>query len=413
MEGHGTLCQAGEKGIPILAPAPYKRTIREKVIDPNTRKPMTGADGSPLVRERVIRVPAYKPVPVFDISSTEGKPLPEICVDLTGDVENYEAFMEALRRVSPVPIEFIPITTGANGYFNHLEQSISVKEGMGQMATVRTTIHEISHATLHNTTAPIPEDAKKYRELSVYGIPALASEERIDAADVPDGLFVYDLCGPECVTEEGLGIAGETGQDAPEALTTEPPAAPLFPSAATAAAEYGTAELCAGTLITAKPLSIPEGGFLPLDGKLEFKETIVTIPGLRQRQKKDRHTREVEAESVAFTVCSSFGLETDQKSFGYVASWSKDKTLPELRSSMETIVKTADRLIRDINKAYAEVCKERGIDQTEPWEQTLENAKEIAATTAEVRKETKRVKPGRTGRNSGGNTSRKRPAAAR
>ena len=407
----GRYVKSGEKAISVLAPAPYKRTIREKVIDPHTQRPMTGPDGSPLVRERVIRVPAYKPVPVFDISQTDGQPLPEICVDLIGDVENYEAFMEALHRVSPVPIEFMPITTGANGYFDPLAQNIAVKEGMGQMATVRTTIHEISHAVLHNTTVPIPEDARKYRELSVCGIPALASEERIDAETVPDGLFVYDLCLPEMVGE--TTHAGVTAQDAPTVTTAEPSAVPLFPSAATAAAVYGTAELCAGTLITAKPLSIPEGGFLSLDGKLEIKETIVTIPGLRQRQKKDRHTQEVEAESVAFTVCSSFGIETDQKSFGYVASWSKDKTLPELRASMETIVKTADHLITKINKVYAEVCKERGIAQTEPWEQTLETAKETAAEMAAERRETERTKPRNAGKSNRAKTSRKRSAAAR
>ena len=144
----GRYVKSGEKAISVLAPAPYKRTIQEKVIDPNTRMPVNGADGSPLVRERVIRVSAYKPVAVYDIGQTDGKPLPEICVDLTGDVENYEAFMEALHRVSPVPIEFIPITNGANGFFNHVEQNIAVKEGMGQMATVRTTIHEIVYPNL-------------------------------------------------------------------------------------------------------------------------------------------------------------------------------------------------------------------------------------------------------------------------
>ena len=147
--------------------------------------------------------------------------------------------------------------------------------------------------------------------------------------------------------------------------------------------------------------------------QLEIKETIVTIPGLRQRQKKDRHTQEVEAESVAFTVCSSFGIETDQKSFGYVASWSKDKTLPELRTSMETIVKTADHLITRINKAYAEVCKERGIVQTEPWEQTLKTAKETAAEMAAERMETERTKPRSAGKSSRAKANRKRSAAAR
>ncbi|MBP5719097.1 MAG: hypothetical protein J6X53_09015, partial [Abditibacteriota bacterium] len=399
----GRYVKSGEKAISVLAPAPYKRTIREKVIDPSTQRPMTGPDGNPLVRERVIRVPAYKPVAVYDIGQTDGKRLPERCVDLTGDVENYEAFMEALHRVSPVPIEFIPITNGANGFFNHVEQNIAVKEGMGQMATVRTTIHEIVHSVLHNTTAPIPEDAKKYRELSVCGIPALASEERIDAADVPDGLFIYDLCSQE--------MSEEIAQDAPTVTTAEPSALSMFPSAA--AAEYGTAELCAGTLITAKPLSIPEGGSLPLDGKLEIKETIVTIPGLQQSVKKDRNTREVEAESVAYTVCSSFNISTNQKSFGYVASWSKDKTLPELKASMETIVKTADHLITKINKAYAEVCKERGIAQTEPWEEALETAKETAAEMAAERKKTQREKTGKTGRNSGRKTGKKRSEAAR
>ena len=129
--------------------------------------------------------------------------------------------------------------------------------------------------------------------------------------------------------------------------------------------------------------------------------------------KKDRNTREVEAESVAYTVCSSFNISTNQKSFGYVASWSKDKTLPELKASLETIVKTAGRLITDINKAYTEVCKERGIARTEPWEETLDTAKETAAELAAERKKTQREKAGKTGRNSGRKTGRKRSAAVR
>ena len=146
---------------------------------------------------------------------------------------------------------------------------------------------------------------------------------------------------------------------------------------------------------------------------MEIKETIVTIPGLQQKQKKDRHTREVEAESVTYTVCSSFNISTNQKSFGYVASWSKDKTLPELRASMETIVKTADRLITKINKAYAEVCKERGIAQTEPWEQTLETAKETAEKVAAERQETRRTRKGNAGRSGVKKAAKKRSAAAR
>jgi len=233
----------GEKGIKIIAPTPFKKRIEEEKLDPDTKAPVLDADGKVIMEEKEIKIPMYKVVSVFDVSQTEGKPLPTLANDLTGNVKQYEIFMEALRRSSPVPFAFEGMEPSTDGYFSEKDQRIAIRSGMSEVQTVSAAVHEITHATLHN-----------YEQTQL----ATAKEDE----------------------------------------TTEPP----------------------------KP--------------------------------KDRRTEEVEAESVSYAVCQYYGIQTGENSFGYIASWSKDKELPELRASLETINKTASRLISDIDQNFREVQKE-------------------------------------------------------
>lgn len=237
----------GEKGIRIIAPSPYKKKISEPKLDPDTDLPLKDKDGNIIYEETVIRIPAYRPVSVFDVSQTYGKPLPTIVSSLDGTVEHYDAFMEAVKRTSPVPIDFKPLREGLDGFFDASDQSITLREGMSEIQTVCAAIHEIGHAKLHN-----------YEKLK----------------------------------EE------ESSKDE----NAEPP------------------------------------------------------------KKKDRRTEEVEAESVAFAVCAYFGIETGENSFGYIATWSQSKELPELKSSLDTIRQAASEIINGVEDNFKEVCKERGID---------------------------------------------------
>ena len=217
----------GEKGIKILAPAPYKTQEEREKIDPVTQKPVIGADGKAVTETVEVLRPAFKVVSVFDVSQTDGKELPDIIVDeLKGTVENYEAFFDALKQESPVPISFEDIPGGAKGFFSPVESRIAIQEGMSEIQTVKTAIHEIAHAKLH----------------------AVKPDEKA----------------------------------APE-------------------------------------------------------------------DKKDRHTKEVEAESVAYTVCQRYGIETSDYSFGYIAGWSSGKETKELKSSLDTIRKTAAEMIEGID----------------------------------------------------------------
>lgn len=220
----------GEHGIKILAPCPYKQKVERE---------QTGPDGRAVtvtVTEEVTRA-AFKPVTVFDVSQTEGEPLPSLGVnELTGDVEHYPDFFEALKQVSPFPVGFEAIPGGAKGYCNYAEQRIAINEGMAEVQNVKTAIHEITHATLHNYYA------EKEKEV--------------------------------------------------------PP-----------------------------------------------------------EQRKDQRTREVEAESVAYTVCQHYGIETSDYSFGYIAGWSSDKQTKELKASLATIRETAAGLIDSIDGAYQEIVK--------------------------------------------------------
>ena len=237
----------GEKGIRIIAPTPYKKKVEEIKTDPETNAPILDADGKAIIEEKEIRIPMFKVVSVFDVSQTAGKPLPQLAADLSGNVQQYEVFMEALRRASPVPMEIKPVARDTDGFFSIKAQSITIRAGMSEVQTVCAAVHEIAHAKLHDY---------------------------------------------EHMTE--LADDGET----------------------------------------------------------------ILVPG-----EKSRNTEEVEAESISYAVCQYYGIETGENSFGYIATWSKGKELKELRASLETINKTASELITDIDRHFAEICKERGIDR--------------------------------------------------
>ena len=225
----------GEKAIYIMAPIPIVQTVERQKLDPDTKAPVLDEDGQVITEKREVQVPRFRPVPVFDVSQTNGKPLPQLAQDLTGDVAQYEAFMEALRRTAPVPMEIKPMAENLDGYFSLDEQRIFIRAGMSKVQTVCAAVHEITHSILHNQ-----KDAR--------------------------------------------------------------------------------------------------------------------------RDKAVRTAQELEAESVSYVVCQYCGVETGANSFGYLASWSKDKELSELRSCLATINKTANQLIGEIDRHFAEVCKERGIE---------------------------------------------------
>ena len=238
----------GQKGIKIIAPSPFK--IRQEVekIDPHTQKPIIGKDGKPVTEEKEIKIPAYKVVSVFDVSQTEGKELPDIAVDeLTGDVDRYKDFFAALEKTSPVPIAFENIGGGSHGYYHLEDKRIAINEGMSELQTLKTAIHEIAHAKLHDIDLNAPKD--------------------------------------------------------------------------------------------------------------------------EQQPRVDRRTREVEAESVAYTVCQHYGLDTSDYSFGYVAGWSSGRELSELKSSLETIRSAAAEIINSIDTNLAELQKTQDKEQTAGQEQ--------------------------------------------
>ena len=245
----------GEKGIKILAPAPYKAQEEREKVDPATQKPVIGADGKAVTETVEVLRPAFKVVSVFDVSQTDGKELPDIIVDeLKGTVENYEAFLDALKQESPVPISFEDIPGGAKGFFSPVESRIAIQEGMSEIQTVKTAIHEIAHAKLH--------------------------------AFKPD-----EKAAPE--------------------------------------------------------------------------------------DKKDRHTKEVEAESVAYTVCQRYGIETSDYSFGYIAGWSSGKETKELKSSLDTIRKTAAEMIEGIDAKLKVLLAEKAQSAEKESEMPAEPMPEV------------------------------------
>ena len=309
----------GEHGITIIAPTPYKKKIEEMKRDPDTHAPILDADGKAVMEEKEIEIPMFRPVKVFDVSQTDGKPLPELASSLSGTVPHYEAFMEALRRSAPVPIEFEPMAENMDGYFSSDQQRIAIREGMSEVQTVSAAVHETAHSKLH--------DPKKYEAEPTWKI-VMVSE-------------------------------GGTKHDFRLDFATEA-------EAEQAAAEEGWRY-------------VDENRF---EWRLEVEEDLTAV----KQAAKNRNTEEVEAESISYAVCQYFGIQTGENSFGYIASWSKDKELKELRASLETINKTSCELINDIERNYKEICKERGIDLTaapEP-EQAPQQAVEEKAPAEEV-----------------------------
>ena len=238
----------GQKGIKIIAPSPYKVKQEMKKINPHTQQPIIGKDGKPVTEEKEITIPAYKVVSVFDVSQTEGRELPDIAVnELTGDVERYRDFFAALEKTSPVPIGFEQIPGSSHGYYHLEDKRIAIDEGMSEIQTLKTAIHEIAHAKLHDIDLNAPEN--------------------------------------------------------------------------------------------------------------------------EQQPHIDRRTREVEAESVAYTVCQHYGLDTSDYSFGYVAGWSSGRELSELKNSLETIRSAAAEIINSIDETLAELSKAQDKEQTAGQEQ--------------------------------------------
>ena len=247
----------GEKGIKIFAPAPYKVKKEVPKLD-EQGQPVKDKDGNTVTEQKEIQVPAFKIVSVFDVSQTEGEPLPSLGVEeLAGDVERYQDFFKALEQTSPVPMAFKDIPGGSHGYYHLTEKRIAIQENMSELQTLKTAIHEIAHAKLH-------------------------------------------------------------------AIDPEAPAA-------------------------------------------------------EQQNRPDSRTREVQAESVAYTVCQHYGLDTSDYSFGYVAGWSSGKDLKELRASLETIRATAHELITTIDGHLAELQKQRQAQQEQTPAQEQPQAAEQPA----------------------------------
>ena len=303
----------GEHGITIIAPTPYKKKIEEQKLDPDTKAPILDKDGKIVTEEKEIEIPMFRPVKVFDVSQTDGKPLPELASSLSGNVPNYEAFMEALRRSAPVPITFEAMAADTDGYFSADHQKIAIRQGMSEVQTVSATVHEIAHSKLH--------DPKKYEMLPSWKV-VLESE-------------------------------GGTKHDFKLDFATE-----------------REAEQFASDM---------DWRYVD-ENQFEWRLAVEEDPTAEKQAIKNRHTEEVEAESISYAVCKYFGIETGENSFGYIASWSQGKELKELRASLETINKTSGTLISDIERHYKEICKERGIDphakaepETAPIEQPTGN----------------------------------------
>ena len=302
----------GEHGITIIAPTPYKKKIEEQKLDPDTKAPILDKDGKIITEEKEIEIPMFRPVKVFDVSQTDGKPLPELASSLSGNVPNYEAFMEALRRGAPVPITFEAMAADTDGYFSADHQKIAIRQGMSEVQTVSATVHEIAHSKLH--------DPKKYEVLPSWKV-VLESE-------------------------------GGTKHDFKLDFATE-----------------REAEQFASDM---------DWRYVDKN-QFEWRLAVEEDPTAEKQAIKNRHTEEVEAESISYAVCKYFGIETGENSFGYIASWSQGKELKELRASLETINKTSGTLISDIERHYKEICKERGID--------LHPKEEITTATPEIQKE--------------------------
>ena len=291
----GRHVKKGEHGITIIAPTPYKKRIEEMKRDPDTQAPILDADGKAVMEEKEIEIPMFRPVKVFDVSQTDGKPLPELASKLSGTVPHYEAFLEALRRSAPVPIEFEALNANLDGYFSSDQQRIAIREGMSEVQTISAAVHEVAHSKLH--------DPQKYEAEPAWKI-VMVSE-------------------------------GGTKKDYRLDFATE------------AEAEQAAAE---------------DGWRFVDENRFEWRLEVEEDRTAAKQAAKNRNTEEVEAESISYAVCQYFGIQTGENSFGYIASWSEDKELKELRASLETINKTSGELIDNIERNYKEICKERGID---------------------------------------------------
>ena len=341
----------GEHGITIIAPTPYKKKIEEQKLDPDTKAPILDKDGKIVTEEKEIEIPMFRPVKVFDVSQTDGKPLPELASSLSGTVENYDVFMEALRRSSPVPITIEAMPDDTDGYFYIDNPRISVRFGMSEVQTVSASVHEIAHSKLHNRKKIQIANDEQYQEIELFEKPGLFSNGRIARDNLPEGVYCYDLRGSDDDPGEPVSVEEKV-------LVNH-----------------------AGSVLLTEPLELPETRYLMLTEEegLNFTGGFSTLSQFLQEQKKDRRTEEVEAESISYAVCKYFGIETGENSFGYIASWSQGKELKELRNSLEIINKTACELISDIERHYKEICKERGID--------LYSQKEMTTATPEIQKE--------------------------
>ena len=306
----------GEKGIKIIAPTPYKKKIEEAKLDPDTKLPMLDADGKAIMEEKEIKIPMYKPVTVFDVSQTEGKPLPQLAADLTGSVQNYDIFMEAVKRSAPVPV-FMEDMTGMDGYYDDENRRIAVRTGMSEVQTVCAAIHEIAHSLLHSRS-------KEANEVTASWKVVMVSE-------------------------------GGTKHDFSSGFKTE-----------AEAKHFAEAE---------NWRYLDENRF---EWRLEVEEDLSAVKTVA----RSRNTEEVQAESISYAVCAYFGIETGENSFGYIATWSKGKELPELKASLETINRTASGLITDIDRNYKALMKERGMDK-EPESLATEPVQEITVQEPE------------------------------
>ena len=301
----------GEHGITIIAPTPYKKKIEEQKLDPDTKAPILDKDGRIVTEEKEIEIPMFRPVKVFDLSQTDGKPLPELASNLSGNVQNFEVFMEALRRSAPVPIEFEPMDASMDGYFSSEQQRIAIRTGMSEVQTVSAAVHETAHSKLH--------DPKKFEV-----------EQSWKVVMVSEGGTKHDFKMDFATEAEAEQFAADENW------------------------RY-----------------LDENQF---EWRLEVEEDLTAV----QQVVKNRHTEEVEAESISYAVCQYYGIETSENSFGYIASWSQGKELKELRASLETISKTSCELISDIDRHYKEICKERGIDLTATPEPELDPIEQLA-----------------------------------
>ena len=187
---HGRNVMKGEKGIRILAPSPYKVKRQVEKINPQTQRPVLDKDGKPIVEEQEVTIPAYKVVSVFDVSQTEGKDIPILGVnELTGEVDNYDTFFEALNWSCPIPINFEEISTGAKGYFSLTNNEIAVKQGMSQLQTVKTTVHEMAHQKLHSNQDPLNQKTRSSKEVEAESVAYVVCQHY--GLDTSDYSFSY------------------------------------------------------------------------------------------------------------------------------------------------------------------------------------------------------------------------------